>query len=295
MYRNLSLVALDLSATQSELNELALSHRFRGFELPIGDYAEQTNADALSYSKRLIESAKLTVSSFRLDMEWDADDEAYAAAIKDLQKSFEVAKDLGCKQAETTIAPATDLRPYHENFELHRSRLTDVANQLAQFDMKLGVGYQAASSLRADKAFEFIHQFEPLQMLLSTIGADNVGAVLDTWQLHVSGDDIVDAIGKLGGEKIANVILSDVPAETAAEELTANDRLLPGESGQIDAVAVLTALANSGYDGPVTLLAAASSIEAQGRDKVVQVLGDALDKVWKEAGLSPTGKLVASA
>lgn len=295
MYRNLSLVALDLSATQSELNELALSHRFRGFELPVGDYVEQSNADGMTYSKRLIESAKLTVSSFRLNIEWDADDESYAAQIKDMQQALEIAKELGCKQAETTIAPATDLRPYHENFELHRSRLTEIASQLSQFDMKLGVGYQALSSLRAEKAFEFIHQFEPLQMLLSTIGGDNVGALLDTWQLYASGDDIEESIGKLGGPNICQIVLSDAPAETSLEELTVKARLLPGETGQIDAVAVLTALANAGYEGPVTPLASASAIEVQGRDKVVQVLGDALDKVWKEAGLSPTGKLVASA
>lgn len=295
MFRNLSLVALDLSATQSELNELALSHRFRGFELAIGDFVEQAKTDAMAYSQRLIESAKLTVTSFRLPIEWDADDETFAESTKNLTQLCEIAQQLGCTLAETTIAPANDLRPYHENFELHRKRLTEVAATLAGFDMRLGIGYQAAASLRADKSFEFIHQFGPLQLLLGTIGGDNVGAVLDTWQFYVSGDDIGEAIGKLGREKIVNVVLSDVPAESTPEELAPEARLLPGETGEIDSPAVLTALANAEYQGPITPLANPSTIEEQGREKVVQVLGEALDKVWKEAGLSPTGKLVASA
>ena len=84
-----------------------------------------------------------------------------------------------------------------------------MAATLANYGMQLGVGYQAAASLRAEKSFEFIHQFEPLQMLISTVGGDNVGAVLDTWQFFVSGDDIGEAIAKLGSDKIVNVVLSD--------------------------------------------------------------------------------------
>jgi len=295
MFRNLSLVALKLSATQSELNELALSHRFRGFELPIEEFVEQSTSESMAYSKRLIVSAKLTVCSFRLPVEWDADDEGFAESIKNLPRFREIAQELGCTRAETLIAPASDQRPYHENFELHRKRITEIGAQLAEHDIRLGVGYQAAASLRADKSFEFIHQFEPLQLLLGTIDADNVGALIDTWQFHVSGDDVVSAIGKLDADKIINVFLSDAPADSPPAELAPEARLLPGETGEIDSPAVLTALATAGYEGPVTPLADLSILEEKKREKVVQLLGDALEKVWKEAGLSPTGKIVVSA
>ncbi len=296
MFRNLSLVALNLSATQSELNELALSHRFRGFELPIEDFVEQGTAESMSYSKRLIESAKLTVSSFPLPIEWDAaEDEVFIESTKNLSRLCEIAREFGCTQAETSIAPATDYRPYHENFELHRQRISDIGAQLALHDIRLGVGYQAAPSLRAEKAFEFIYQFEPLQLLLSTVGADNVGAILDTWQLYVSGDDILDTIGKSDVDKIFNVVLSDAPVDTPPGELATSARLQPGETGQIDAPAVLTALANAGYSGPLTPVVDLSTLEEQKREKVVESLGGALEKVWKEAGLSPAGKVVAPA
>jgi len=295
MFRNLSLVAMELSATQSELNELALSHRFRGFELPIEDFVGQATPESISYSKRLIVSAKLTVNSFQLPIEWDADEEAFTESTKNLPRFCEVAQELGCTRAETLIAPATDLRPYHENFELHRKRIADIGAQLAQHDIRLGVGYQAAAALRADKAFEFIHQFEPLQLLLSNIGADNVGAVLDTWQFHISGDDVVSTIEKLDADKIINVMLSDAPADTPSTELAPEARLLPGETGEIDVPAVLAALANAEYTGPVTPVADLSTLEEKKREKVARLLGDALEKVWKEASLSPTGKLVVSA
>jgi hypothetical protein len=54
-------------------------------------------------------------------------------------------------------------------------------------------------------------------------------------------------------------------------------------------------LAEIGYDGPVTPAPSRSRVSGNSRDAVVRTMAQQLDKVWKEAGLSPSGKLTAAA
>jgi sugar phosphate isomerase/epimerase len=70
--------------------------------------------------------------------------------------------------------------------------------------------------------------------------------------------------------------------------------MFPGESGLIDAAALLNRLAQHGYDGPVTPLAHPSRFAGMKRDAVARLAGQTLDAVWKQAGLSAAGKIVTS-
>jgi hypothetical protein len=70
---------------------------------------------------------------------------------------------------------------------------------------------------------------------------------------------------------------------------------LPGETDVIDTPAALTALAEMGYSGPVTPLPHSSQFAGLRRDQIVKLTGEKLDAVWKQAGLSPAGKLPAVA
>ena len=72
---------------------------------------------------------------------------------------------------------------------------------------------------------------------------------------------------------------------------TATQRLLPGEGGGIDSSAALVALAEMGFDGPVTPTAHAEQAERPATRSGREAHGQALDKVWKGAGLTPAGKL----
>jgi sugar phosphate isomerase/epimerase len=96
----------------------------------------------------------------------------------------------------------------------------------------------------------------------------------------------------LGGDKVVTVSLVDAETEAAADAPLASRRP-PGE-GAIDLPAVLTVLTETRYDGPVTPEADRSQFGNLGRDQIVKQAGAALDRVWKAAGLSPTGKLSPS-
>ncbi len=197
-------------------------------------------------------------------------------------------------RAITSIAPANDLRPYHENFEFHRRRLAEIGEVLAPLGIKLGLELRTDPELQKGAAFQFIHTYEALVTLLGMVRAANVGAVVDLFELHAEGKTF-DDIAKLGAEKFVAIIASDAPSDKAATEWTAEDRLLPGENGAIDLPAVLVALAEMGYDGPITPAVSATHTKGMKRELIVRTAGERLQQAWTAAGLNAAGKLAAAA
>jgi sugar phosphate isomerase/epimerase len=294
MFKNLSTVALGVTGTQSEIIEFALSNGFRGLDLDIADFQRQVEAKGLPQSRRLIDSAKLRLGRFALPFDLELDDAAFRNAKTQLVDQARLAADLGCKRAVTKIAAGSDSLPYHQNFEFHRKRLAEIADVLQPHGIRLGVGFQAAPSWRADKSFQFIHQLEPLVMLLGLVGKPNVGLSLDLWDIHVAGGGL-DEIRKVQTQQVVTVEVADFPTDTDRGTAIEEQRLLPGETGQIDTTTVLTYLAETGYDGPVTPLSHRSKFAGVRRDEIGRRAGSALDAVWKAAGLSPAGKLATAA
>lgn len=296
MFKNLSPEALGLSTSQNELIELALSFGFRGIDLDVTDFAAQVKEQGLPKARRLLDSAKLKIGCFSLPVRWDADDETFRGDLARLPDILGPAVEIGATRATTTVAPASDERPYHQNFEFHRERLGKVAQVLATMGVQLGVGFSAEAAQREGKAFEFIHGLDALTLLLSMLGAKNVGVWLDLWQLWVSGGTLDVVRQKLKADQIVTVSLSDVadPGDDP-ERQSAESRRLPGETGVIDSAAALTMLAELGYAGPVTPQPHSSQFAGMRRDDIVKLAGEKLDAVWKAAGLSPSGKLGASA
>ena len=292
MFKNLSTAALGVSGRQSEVIELALSFGFKGIDLDLADFQEQVKAKGLPHARRLLDSAKLKIGGARLPLVWDEDDDRYKQELADLPAALALASSLGCTRALTTIAPANDLRPYHENFEFHRRRLSEIADLLAPHKMQLGVDIRIDPRYRQGYAYQFIHSFDALAMLLGMMRSTNVGLAFDAWSWHVSGGTMEQLL-KLGTARIVTVALADAAAGGEAEP-NEETRILPGESGVIDSPALLVALAEMGYAGPVTPAPHPSRFKGLGREAIVRTSGQALDQVWKAAGLSPQGKLAVA-
>lgn len=284
MFRNLSTDALGVSGRESEIIELALSFGFKGIDLDLADFEQQVRTLGRPRARRLLDSAKLKIGTFRLPLVWDDTDEVYQQGLKSLAEPLELAADIGATRAVTALAPANDARPYHENFEFHRRRLTELGEILAQHGIRLGIEMTALAASRKDRAYQFIYTVDALAMLVSMIRPANVGIVLDPWQIRAGGGTL-DDIQKIGGSRIVAVYLSDAPADSPAGELAEQDRLLPGETGTIDSAEVLRRLADWGFEGPVTPRAHRSRVAGMRRDQVVKLAGQRLDEAWKAAGI----------
>jgi sugar phosphate isomerase/epimerase len=301
MFKNLNPRALGLSASQSELIELSLSFGFRAVDLDIVEFADEIKRHGLPKARRLLDSAKLLVGTISLPIDWQADEKAFAEQLPRLAELAALAAGMGCRRALTVIAPASDERPYHQNFEFCRQRLVEVGRVLAEHGMRLAVGFDSGEAARKNRGFEFIHDLDALQILLGTVGSENVGLWLDVWHVWAAGGSLAAARKKLTSDRLVAVSLADAASPEDTSGLPANDprdpaaRRLPGESGIIDSVAALAMLGEMGYDGPVTVLCDASRFAGMRRDQIVKLTAEKLDAVWKAAGLNKAGKLAAPA
>jgi len=287
MFKNLSPSALGVSGHQSEIIELALTYGFDGIDLEVVEFATRAKLRGMPYARRLIDSAKIRLSTFQLPLDLEADDDAFKKALEKLPEYGRAAAEVGCTRCLTTLTPAGDQRPYHENFEFHRDRLTAICAALQPSGVWLGVGFQAAEYLRKDRAFQFIHDLDALTLLLNMVDAPNMGLLLDIWDLVACGGT-ADMIRNLPLGQIVAVQVADMPADVPLSELDENSRLLPGaEESQIDTAGALIALSDFGYDGPVTVKPSRSVFQSRRRDVVVKLTGEALDKVWRSATQSP--------
>jgi len=295
MFKNLNTSVLGISGHQSEIIELALTYGFRGMDLAVVDFTTRVRLRGMPYARRLIDSAKIRVGTFELPIEWDTDDERFKKDLQKLPEYAQAAAEVGCTRCVATLAPAGDTRPYHENFEFHRQRFAEICGALQPAGVWLGVGFQATAYLRKNHAFQFIHDFDALTLLLNMVDAPNMGLLLDIWDLVACGGS-VETIRNLPLGQIVAVQVADMPADVPFSELDENSRLLPGaENSQIDTAGALTALAQFGYNGPVTVKPSRSLFRSRRRDVIVKQVGESLNQVWRAAGLGPDGKLLESA
>lgn len=294
MFKNVDPEGLGVLGSQSELIEAVMSNGFKGLDLDLAEFAVTVKGQGMAKARRFLDSARLKIGSYRLPVRWTEDEADYRADLVRLPELLELAKQLGCPRAVTLVEPASDTRPYHENFEMHRKRLGEIAAAMAPFDARLGLEILAPLRHREGRAFQFLQTADALLMLLKIVGAANVGLALDTWHWHLAGGTL-DQLRTLGAGKIVTVSLADVEPGAAAATADESQRRLPGDTGVIEFAPLLTWLAENKYDGPVTPRPSRTLFEGQGRDKTLKQVGTAMDTVWKAAGLNPLGRPTAVA
>ena len=294
MYKNLNTEGLGISGRQSELIELTLSYGFKGLDLDIEAFQKQAETRGLDYARRLLDSAKLKIGGFDLPVAWQGDDGTFKSDLERLPQWAQLASEIGATGCRTTILPACDDKPYHENFEFHRHRLTDIAEALAPYSIRLGLDFIAPAGRREGRVHQFISTPDALLLLIKTTGVANIGVVVDLWHWHVGGGTL-DQLSELKAEQIVMVRVADVPDDVELESIQEHQRLLPGESGVVDTVAALTLFSQLGYDGPVTPLPDASQFSGMTRDRIVRQSSETLGAQMKAAKLGITASEPAAA
>jgi sugar phosphate isomerase/epimerase len=283
MFRNLSTVGLPLSGRPSELIELALSFGFDAMDIDIIDFRQQADTFGVPHARRLMVSARLKAGVFQLPVDLAADADAFERDMKQLPRLLELAEAAEATRAVATIAPASDEHSFKDFFELHRTRLHAIGDLLAPRGIMLGLAIHPEAEAREGKAHRFIHTYEALLGLVA-VAHERIGAVADAWALHVTGEPL-EMIEKTPRGRLVEVRLSDAPREGSGASLGHAQRLMPGETGVIDAAAVLRHAKAAGFEGPVTPWADRATLSGRGRERIVRLAGDRLEAAWKDAGL----------
>lgn len=287
MFKNLSVGAIGIRGMAlPEQIALARQTGFAGIDFDIREAADLAEAHGIDYVRELFAQAGVKPGQWGLPVAWNKDDQ-WEADLAELPRLAAVGRALGCTRTATWCPPASDTRPFAENFAWHVARFRPIAQVLKDAGCRFGIEFIGPKTLRANRKYEFIYTLDGMMELAAAIGTGNVGLLLDAWHLYTSGGTVAD-LDKVRAEDIVTVHVNDAPAGVPRDELVDNVRRLPMETGVIDLPAFMRKLAQLGYDGPVTpepFSERVNAIASQDPLQAAQITAQAMDQLWRASGL----------
>jgi sugar phosphate isomerase/epimerase len=280
--------------------ELALTYRFTGIELNLERFQEQVAAKGMTAASRYLQSAPLKLSTAELPIKLSGSDSEFSADLAKLESLATSAQELQCPVLYVTLESGSSNLVYHENFDLHRNRIAEIAGRLVPFELKLGLAFSAVASDRGGRPHPFVDSAEGILAMLRVVGAANLCLILDLWHWTV-GKGTLEQIRQLGADRIGDLRLADLPKDYLRETVMHEDRFLPGTTEVVDCVGALKLLRTLDYRGPVTPTPNRKQLGAKSREQGVEKTSNQLDVLFQQSGLShlvsrrPTLDLVGSA
>ena len=158
---------------------------------------------------------------------------------------------VGACRVSQWIAPASDERPFREQFTWCLDRMRPVCEVLKDHGCNLGLEFIGPRTHRIGSTYGFIHSIGGMLGFCEALGTRNAGLLLDSWHWYTSLGTLADLRG-LTPPDVIHVHVNDAPAGVAVEDQVDHVRALPSETGVIDLPGFLKALKEIGYAGPVT-------------------------------------------
>ena len=235
--------------SQRELIDLAHRHGFEAVEPRAAELAEAPAGEVDALRGEL--SAKsLAWAATSLSVDFRKDDATFRQGLAALPRLAAGLRRAGADRIGTWIPPSHDELTYRANFDLHATRLREVARILSDHGIRLGLEYVGTQLNLVAKRYPFVHTMAETRELIAAIGTGNVGLVLDTWHWWTAGDTEAE-IRTLRASDVVSVDLNDAPAGIPKPQQKDGERELPVATGVIDARTFLKALHATGFDGPV--------------------------------------------
>ena len=285
MYKNMDPKVIGIRLPIEQCIGLAKASAFEGIDISIGEVVRIAHQRGIDYIKQLFKRAGLRVGGWEWFNGLERDESTYQEAIRALPEQAKMAKEIGATRVRNWILPFSDEFGFKDNFELHVKRYRTAAKLLKDQDLRLALEFVGTKTMRANHKYEFIWTMGQLVQLIDAIGAGNIGILLDSWHWYTSGGT-VDELNRLTNDLVLYVHVNDAPTGVQVDEQDDNTRLLPGMTGVIKIVEFLTSLRTIGYDGPVTPEPLNKEWDATPSDVAAMRASDAMDKIWKQAGLA---------
>lgn len=184
-------------------------------------------------------------------MTLSGDEDQFGVGLGRLAGYAPAAQRFGVTDVCAWIAPSHPDRTYRRNFDLHVARLTDLCGLLDGYGLRLGVEYVGPKPSWTAHRYPFVHTLAEALELIDAVGAPNLGLYLDTYHWFTAGEGPAD-LAALTGRLITGADVNDAPLGRERDEQLDGERTLPGATGVIDAATFLAALADLGFDGPLT-------------------------------------------
>lgn len=182
-------------------------------------------------------------------MRWQ-DDANRDADLEALKPLAELGVELGNPYTTTGIMPGNNERPYDEQYAFVLQRLRPFAEVLKAAGVRLGIEFIAPKTLRNRFKYQFIYSMPEMLQLGRDVGTGNVGVLFDVWHHYTAHGTVAD-LDLVTRDDVQVVHVNDAPAGIDIDEQIDSARLLPMESGVIDAPAMIAKLDQIGFNGPV--------------------------------------------
>jgi sugar phosphate isomerase/epimerase len=252
-----------------------------GFEAvePKPDYLASLSDSELSKLTTDLKEKNLVWGVASLPADLRADEDKFAASMKDLPKFAETMRRAGVTHVSKFIYPNHPSLTYLQNFKQHARRISQVASVLDGQGLRLGLEYVGPRTSLVLEQYPFIHTMAETKELIAAAGKGNVGFVLDSFLWYTAHETPADVLSLKGGDVISADI-SDAPEGIPIDQLIDQRRELPGATGVINLAAFLNALNRIGFDGPVRAEPFNEALRKMPREEAVAATIRAMKKAF---------------
>jgi sugar phosphate isomerase/epimerase len=251
MFSSLNPGHVGISASLREGLALAERHGFGGYDAQLAPLHEEVAAHGATAVRDLFLQHGLRIGAWNLPFMPDRVTETeWQDGLARLPPLLASARAVGAVRAGMWILSGSDERPYDENFAFHVARFRPVAQLLAEHGIRLGLEFIGPETFLRSFKHPFVRSIPSILQLARAIGP-NCGLLIDAWHWHCAGGTREDLRG-LTRDLLVHVHVDDAPADVPRAELIDSRRKLPCTTGVIDIDGFMQALAQAGYDGPVT-------------------------------------------
>lgn len=291
MFSSFNPRACGLALPAWETIEIAARTGFGGVDLLVRDLVEA--GDDPGKLRNLIADSGLKAGAFPLPVSWRGGEDEFHHDLARLPRLAEAAATIGLVRTATWVMPELPAQfdgigledSRQRTFDFHLDRLGAIASVLRNYGIRLGLEVIGVESSRSGLREPFLARLADVGTLLSTLegSAPNVGLLVDSFHLYAAGEG-VEAGLRWGVEKVVWVHVADLPAGATGERARIIDsqRGLSGENGAVENRKLLNALADLGYDGPVTAepLSGCRSLAGLSAEMTARNVAGAMRSVW---------------
>ncbi|SEN31102.1 sugar phosphate isomerase/epimerase family protein [Lihuaxuella thermophila] len=239
--------SLTVSRDLKQYLDIAQSTGYSWVEADIGSIRRWVEETGIQKVKEEFAARGLRLASIGLPVNVSGEESSFRDGLSKLKEYAKLALALDCTRCCTWLQPSVDELPVPYASRLAR-RFRLIADVLAAYGIRLGLEFVGPHHLR-NKTYPFVYTIEDTLEYISSIGAPNIGLLVDSYHWYTT-QATVDDLKRIPAGQIVFVHVNDSNCSPA--EALDHERLLPGE-GCIDLPGFFKGLSEAGYHGPVSI------------------------------------------